>query len=121
MGCGVHKSHCVLQLVAESECTARLIYGPASPHPANYGLIQQPAVGHHVERRIWCFHIGRTKQAIPLPPDPAQGFLRCLRSFKPHGKFSAFILGFPDSKPECNNPLLASGESERNLNNGTRV
>jgi len=56
-----------------------------------------------------------------LPPDPAQGFLRCFQSFEPHGKFSAFIFGFAYPKPECNNPLLASGKSERNLNDGTRI
>ena len=49
---GVHQRHRVLQLVAEAEGAARLVVAAARPQPAREGLVQQPAVGQHVERGV---------------------------------------------------------------------
>ena len=63
-GLGVHQRHDVLQLVAEAEGAARLVVAAARPQPAGQGLVQQPAVGQHVEGLV---------RASPPGPRPACG------------------------------------------------
>ena len=47
---GVQKRHGILQLIAESESSARLIQRGPAPEPATQRLIQQPAVQEMVSR-----------------------------------------------------------------------
>ena len=54
---GMHQRHHVLQLVAESVGAAGLIKSRPAPEPAAQGLIQQPAVRHHIHGGIGRFHI----------------------------------------------------------------
>jgi len=44
----VRQCHAILQLIAETERTARLIKPGARPEPASQRLIQQPAIEHDV-------------------------------------------------------------------------
>ena len=49
---GVDQRHRVLQLIAEAERAARLVEAAARPQAAGQRLVEQPAVGQHVERRV---------------------------------------------------------------------
>ncbi len=46
---GVNERHDVLQLVAEAERAARLVIPAARPESAGERLVDQPAVGEHVD------------------------------------------------------------------------
>ena len=51
-GMAVHQRHHILQLVAESERSARLIERRASPDAATERLVQQPVVDERIERAV---------------------------------------------------------------------
>ena len=50
---GVDERHAVLELIAESVRTARLINGGARPHPAGERLIERPPIHQRVELDRW--------------------------------------------------------------------
>ena len=62
---GMHQRHRVLQLIAEAEGAAGLIKAGARPEPAAKRLIDQPAVGQHVDGGIGRFDVDRAERAIP--------------------------------------------------------
>ena len=65
-GLRVHQRHRVLQLVAEAEGAARLVVAAARPDAAGERLVQQPAVGQQVERRIGRLHLHRAERVVPV-------------------------------------------------------
>src|SRR5437899_7479805 len=54
---GVHQSHHVLQLVAETVRAARLVVAAACPKTARHRLVHKPAVGQHVECHVRRLHL----------------------------------------------------------------
>ena len=66
---GVDERHHVLQLVAETERPARLIEAAARPDTAGERLVQQPAVGQQVERRVGRLDVDRAERVVPVLPD----------------------------------------------------
>ena len=70
---GMHQRHHILQLVAEAERSAGLVEPGASPQAAAQGLIQQPAVGHHVNGGIGGFDLHGAERSIPILPDAFEG------------------------------------------------
>ena len=69
---GMHERHHVLQLVAEPVGPAGLIEARPAPEPAAQGLVQQPAVRHHVHGRIGRVHVYRAERPVPVGPDPLE-------------------------------------------------
>ncbi len=67
---GVDQRHRVLQLVAETERAAGLVVAAARPEAARERLIEQPAVGQHVERRIGRFAPARRRACASSAPSP---------------------------------------------------
>ncbi len=67
-GLRMHQRHHVLQLVAETVGAARLVVTAASPQTAGQGLVQQPAIGQYVERRIGSRYLYRAERALPVVP-----------------------------------------------------
>ena len=65
----MHQGHRVLQLIAEAERAARLIESGAGPHAAGERLIDEPAVGQEVDRRVGRFDIDHAERAAPVMPD----------------------------------------------------
>ena len=68
---GVDQRHRVLQLVAEAERAAGLVEAAARPQAAGQRLVEQPAVGQHVERRVGRLDLDRAERAassIARPP-----------------------------------------------------
>ena len=70
---GVDECHHVLQLIAETEGAARLVGCAARPKAARQGLVQEPAVGQHVEGRVRCFHLDRAERVVPVLPHRFEG------------------------------------------------
>jgi hypothetical protein len=62
-GRGMDQRHRVLQLVTEAEGAARLVIAAARPDPAGQRLVDQPAVGQHVDRRDRVSPPARTERA----------------------------------------------------------
>src|SRR5512143_1832909 len=54
---GEDERHCVLQLVAETECAPGLVVSTPSPEAACQGLVEKPAVGQHVDGLVWGFDL----------------------------------------------------------------
>ena len=65
---GVNECHHVLQLIAETERTARLVIATARPQTAGQRLIQEPAIGQHVERRVGRVDLYGAKRVLPVLP-----------------------------------------------------
>src|SRR4030095_7740625 len=63
---GVDERHCILQLVAKAEGSSRLVITAARPQAARHRLIDQPAVGQHIERRVRRIHLHGAKRALPV-------------------------------------------------------
>ena len=69
---GVDERHPVLQLVAKAKGPTRLVGSAPPPQTACQSLIQEPAVGQHVERRIRRFHVYGAEGVLPVFPDRFQ-------------------------------------------------
>src|SRR6059058_5362601 len=65
IGIRVYESHRVLKLVAEPECSARLIERGTSPHPGRQGLVQRPAIHHQVEARLRGLDLDGIESLLP--------------------------------------------------------
>ncbi len=63
---GVDQRHHVLQLVAKAERAARLIERRAAPQARRDHLVEQPAVGEGVQRRVGRSHLDRAERALPV-------------------------------------------------------
>ena len=61
----MHQRHHILQLIAEPVGSAGLIKSRSSPEPGAQGLIQEPAVRHHIHGGIGRIHVDRTERSIP--------------------------------------------------------
>src|SRR5579859_6981646 len=75
---GLHggQRHAVLQLVAKTIGTARLIEARACPDAAGQRLIEQPAVQHGVHRTIGRLHLDRAQHSVPVPADLRQNLVQ---------------------------------------------
>src|SRR5438093_3517854 len=63
---GIYERHHILQLIAKTERTSRLIVAAARPETAREGLVQQPTVCQNIDRRIGCLHIHCAEGLIPI-------------------------------------------------------
>eukprot|EP00825_Cyclidium_porcatum_P015593 TRINITY_DN18937_c0_g2_i1.p2 TRINITY_DN18937_c0_g2~~TRINITY_DN18937_c0_g2_i1.p2 ORF type:complete len:499 (+),score=45.42 TRINITY_DN18937_c0_g2_i1:295-1791(+) len=72
-GGGVRQSHDVLQLVAKSIGPAGLVEPAPAPEPATQGLIEQPAVGQHIDGRVRGFHAHGAQGVSPMLPHLFEG------------------------------------------------
>ena len=112
---GMDQRHGVLQLVAEAEGAARLVVAAARPQAAGQGLVEQPAVGQHIERRIGGFHLHRAQRAVPVLPDR---FQRARAAVRRRGSAApaCWRIGAAspaDAEPEDDFALLPVGQFER--------
>ena len=70
---GQRDGHAILQLIAKSVGTARLIEGRARPDPTGQGLVEQPTVHHDVQRSIGRLDADRAEQRVPMGDHRRQG------------------------------------------------
>src|SRR6266478_5029519 len=112
---GMHQGHHILQLVAEAKRSAGLIETCTSPQTAAQGLIQQPAVGHHVNRGIGCFNLHGAERPLPILPNPVEGASTGLGGPETPNQGLHVSTGPPHTKTEGGFPLLAGWQIKRYL------
>ncbi|MNE00643.1 hypothetical protein D3C80_930580 [compost metagenome] len=66
---GMDHGHAVLQLVAKTDGTARLVKAAARPEPAGDHLVHQPAVGQHIQCRFRRLDLHGVQGAPPVGAD----------------------------------------------------
>jgi hypothetical protein len=76
----VNDGHSVLELVAETECSARLIKRRPAPHSTRESLVYEPAIQHQVQRRVRRPDLDRPEDAIPARADFLERCLDLARS-----------------------------------------
>ncbi len=114
-GLGVHQRHRVLQLVAESEGAARLVVAAARPQAARERLVQQPAVGQHVDRGIRRVDLHVAERALPVRVHGLQRDVRSGGAARALHEARRVARGAPKAQAEHDLALLAVGEVEGDL------
>ena len=120
-GLGMHQRHHILQLVAEAEGSAGLIEPGASPQAAAQGLIQQPAVGHHINGGIGGFDLHGAERPIPIFPDSFEGATAGLSGAEAADQGLHVSDAPPHPEAEAGFPLLPGGQIKSHLHRGARV
>ncbi len=118
---GMHQRHHILQLVAEAERSAGLIKSGARPQAATQGLIQQPAVGHHINGGIGCLDQHGAERPIPVLPDSFKGDTAGLSGAETADQGLYFSDGAPHPKAEAGFSLLPGGQIKSHLHHAARV
>src|SRR4030095_5337560 len=62
----VDQGHHVLQLIAETKRTTRLVERGAGPDSTRECLVEEPPIEHRVQRLVRCFDLDGAKQVIPM-------------------------------------------------------
>ena len=73
----VDERHHVLQLIAEAEGAARLVKTAARENAAGECLVEQPAIGKDVDRRIRCFDLHSSQRFGPVSVHGSARIARC--------------------------------------------
>ena len=118
---GVDEGHRVLQLVAETEGASRLVVSAPRPKAARERLVQEPAVGQHVEGSVGRFHTDRAESVVPVVPHRFERVTRGSRSAKAMRQVAGVIGVPPYPEREYDLTLLPVGELERNLDCGAGI
>ena len=105
----VDDGHRVLELVAETECPARLVERRPAPHSTGERLVEQPAVQHQVHRRVRRADLDRPEDAIPECADFLQRRLYPARSGVGADESSGLVrgLGLPEQEDDLLLPARA--------------
>ena len=118
---GVHQRHHVLQLIAEAVGPAGLVESRAAPKAGGDGLVEEPAVGHRVDRRVGRLELHRAEGPVPVGPDPLEG--EAGGAGRAEAPDQALHLGraAAGAKPEARLLFLALGQVEDDLRGAARV
>ena len=121
IGCGVHQGHHVLQLVAKTKGAAGLVEGRACPKPASQNLVQQPSVGHNIQRAVRRLNLHGAQRVLPVLLHRVQRLVRGGRA-TPALQRRASLFG-RSARTQAKNDLvrLPWGEHDRNAQGRTRV
>ncbi|KFB72658.1 MAG: hypothetical protein AW09_002150 [Candidatus Accumulibacter phosphatis] len=114
-GLGVDQRHHVLQLVAEPEGAARLVVAATRPESAGQCLVDQPAIGQHIDRRVGGAHLHGTKRVLPVLPDGCERAVCRQAAAKAPHQLVGFVSVAADTEPKDNLPLLPVGQVETDL------
>ena len=118
---GMHQRHHVLQLVAEPVGAAGLIKPRPAPEPAAQGLIQQPAVRHHIHGRIGRVHVHRAERPIPIFPDAFEGDAAGVGAPKALDQILHVRRVATDPEAETRFPFLPIRQIEGDLHRAARI
>ena len=119
----MHHRHRVLQLIAEAPRTTGLVVPAAPEEAASDGLVQQPAIGEHVDCGIGRIHLHRAQRALPIRAHRSQRFLRnristlrrplaAVQALRETGSIASIAA---HTKPEDDRALTVDVEIERDL------
>lgn len=113
--------HHILQLVAETESAARLIVAAASPKTTRQNLVDKPAVGEHVERRVGCLHLHCAEGVRPVLPHSFEGASGGTRPAEPANQAGRILGVLPHAEREDDFAFLPTGKFEWNLDRRTGI
>src|SRR5450759_2977643 len=74
------EGHHVLQLIAETVGSTRLIEGGASPYPTGKRLVEQPAIHQNIHRPVRRGDLYGAEHLVPLPSDISQDLIKVCRA-----------------------------------------
>ena len=117
----MHQRHHVLQLIAETVGAAGLVEARPAPQPAAQGLVQQPAVRHHVHRGIRRIDVHRAEGPVPMGPDALECEAAGIRAAKAVDEALQFTGIACDAQAEARFPLLSVGQVEHHLHRAAGV
>ena len=118
---GVDQRHRVLQLVAETESTSWLVVSGPRPKTARHGLVQEPAIGQHVQGRVRGLYADRTERLVPELPHRLERAPRRVGSPEAKGQVAGVIGAPPRPQPEDQLSFLAGGQVQWNPDRGTGI
>ncbi len=118
---GVDERHHVLQLIAKAKGAARLVVAATRPDPACQGLVEQPAVGQHIDRWVGGFHLHRAERVVPVLPYRFERATRGQCSAEALHKLCGVSGVAADAKPEDDVARLSVGQVEIYLERGTGI
>ncbi len=84
-------------------------------------MIQQPSVGHHIDRAIGGFHLHSAQGVLPMLPDHSQCVSGGCGPTEPVYEAARFLLPTANAKGEDDLTLLPGGQIERNLDGSAGV
>ena len=119
--CRMDQRHGVLQLIAETVGAAGLIIAAAAPQPAGQCLVDQPAVGQHVQRGIRRLHVHRAQGAVPVFPHRFQCLPCARRPAESLDEMLRFVGVAGRAEYEHDLALLPFGQFDPGLYRGARI
>src|SRR5208282_4967037 len=118
---GMDKRHHVLQLVAETEGTPRLVECAPPPNTAGESLVDEPAVSQDVEGLVGCFYLHRAQRVLPVLPYRFERVMGGSRFAETTRQVVSVLFATAYAEREDDLALLPVGQLERNLYRGTGV
>src|SRR5512134_3681540 len=107
MRLAVNQCHRILKLVAEPEGAPRLIIAASRPETTSKRLIQEPAIGQHIEGLIGCLHMHGSQRVRPMLPQRLKRSSACCRTSKTTNDFAGIVAAFAHPQPKGNLALMA--------------
>ena len=120
-GCGMEQRHGVLQLIAKPVGASGLVIAAAGPEPAGEGLVNQPAVGEHIQRGVGRLDLHRAQGAAPVFPHRLQGLPGAGRAAELPDQMLRLVGMAGRAKDEHDLALLPLGQLNPGLNRGARI
>ncbi len=120
-GLGMHERHHVLQLVAEAKSTSRLIISTARPQTARERLVEEPAVGEDVDRRIRSLHVHGAERVLPILPNRLDCAARRGSSEKAAHEATGVVGVSADAQLKGELAFFAVRQLEANLHGATGI
>src|ERR1700752_41840 len=102
VGTAVNKGHDVLQLIAETKRTSRLVKRSPCAHATRKRLEEQPAIKHCVECQVGSFDFYGAKQQVPATDDFLESFIHFARLTICSNQFLSTFSGFCFASNEDN-------------------
>ena len=118
---GVNQGHHVLQLVAETVGSARLVVAAARPQAAGHRLIHEPAIGQYVEGHIGRFHLHGSKRVPPVPDHCLERFAGGRRPAETLHQWAGRIGVACCAQSKNDLPLLPIRQVEGHLDRGAGI
>ena len=118
---GMDHRHRVLQLVAEAERAARLVVAAAREEATADRLVQQPAIGQHVDTRLRGFHLDGAKRMQPVHAHRVERIVGGIDAARALGQRNRLAPAFSEAQAEHGFATLQRFQIERYLDRGAGI
>ena len=111
----------VLQLIAEAEGAAGLVVAAACPEAAGQRLVEEPAIGQHVQGRIRRLDLHGAEGALPVLPHALERGARCAGLPQSLREFARAFDILPGAEAEDDLVLLPVRQVKGHLDRAARI